>query len=118
MTRKLTSMLVVAFACLSSTSTWALDKEDGAYQIKEPADLVEFANIVNSGEANANALLTGDLDMTGQEWTPIGTGDHRYVGTFDGQYHMINNLKYSGSDNIGIFGAVDGGCVIKNLIAV
>ena len=117
MTRKLTSMLVVAFACLSSTSTWALDKEDGAYQIKEPADLVEFANIVNSGEANANALLIGDLDMTGQEWTPIGTGDHRYVGTFDGQYHMINNLQYSGSDNIGIFGVVDGGCVIKNLIA-
>ena len=118
MSLKLKSMLVVAIGWLSGTQAFALDKVDGAYQIANADQLVEFATIVNNGENDANGVLTADIDMTGVSWTPIGHTDSRYVGTFDGQYHTINHLKYeSPEERIGIFGVVNGGCVIKNLIS-
>ena len=118
MNKKFTSLLALALCCLTSTSALALEKNDqGAYQIGNAADLTAFAQIVNEGENNANAVLTADIDMTDVEWTPIGTDGSRYIGTFDGQYYTIDNLKIEGGEKIGIFGVVDGGCVIKNLIA-
>ena len=112
------SVLAVAIGWLSGTCAFALDQKDGIYQVATATDLVEFATIVNGGENGANAVLTADIDMTDVAWTPIGNSASRYVGTFDGQFHTINNLKYESSDErIGIFGVVDGGCVIKNLIA-
>ena len=117
MNKKLTSLLALALSCLSSTSAWAIEPVDGVYQIGTAAELIEFAGIVNGGTNDASAVLTADIDMSGQTWTPIGDNDHRYKGTFDGGYHVIDNLTIEGGDKIGIFGVVDGGCVIKNLIA-
>ena len=109
------TMLVVAMGWLSGLSAFAIEKVDGVYQIANAADLVAFADVVNGGENGANAALVADIDMTDVAWTPIGNGDHRFVGTFDGQFHKIDNLKYeSPEERIGIFGVVDGGCVIKN----
>lgn len=99
------------------SNLWALNKVGDVYQIGTAAELVEFAGIVNGGENGANAILTADIDMTGSSWTPIGTVDNRYVGTFDGQGFVIDNLNYDGGENAGIFGVVNGGAVIKNLIA-
>ena len=112
------SVLAVAIGWLSGTCAFALDQVDGIYQIASATDLVEFAAVVNGGENGANAVLTADIDMNGVAWTPIGNSDNRYKGTFDGQFHTIDNLKYeSAEERIGIFGVVDGGCVIKNFIA-
>ncbi len=112
------SVLAVAIGWLSGTCAFALDQVDGVYQIASATDLVEFAAVVNGGENGANAVLTADIDMNGVAWTPIGNSDNRYKGTFDGQFHTIDNLKYeSAEERIGIFGVVDGGCVIKNFIA-
>ena len=110
-------MLALVCTLAWGSSAWALDKKDGAYQIGTADDLTAFAAIVNGGENNANAVLTADIDMTGKTWTPIGNNDNRYVGTFDGQYHVIDNLVCTGTDKIGIFGVVNGGCVVKNLVA-
>jgi len=122
MNKKFTSLLALALCCLSGTSAWALEKNaDGVYQIGNADQLIEFAKIVNGTDAEAepaaNAELTADIDMKDKAWTPIGDNDHRYVGTFNGNYHVIDNLKIEGGDKIGIFGVVNGGCVIKNLIA-
>lgn len=115
---KLQSLLVVAIGWLTGTQAFALDKVDGVYQIANAADLVEFSAIVNGGEINANAVLTADIDMTDVAWTPIGNSANRYEGVFDGQFHTIDHLRYESSEErIGIFGVVNGGCVIKNLIA-
>ena len=111
------NLLLLAAITFGMGNLWALDQVDGVYQIANGDDLVEFAGIVNGGENGANAVLTADIDMTGKTWTPIGDNDHRYIGTFDGQFHVIDNLKYEGGEKIGIFGVVNGGCVIKNLIA-
>ena len=84
---------------------WALEKDAaGYYQIGTPADLIAFSDSVNSGQTNANARLTADIDMSGvANFTPIGryTDDgalaqrypnHDYRGIFDGQGHIIKNL--------------------------
>ena len=117
MKKNLRFLLALAIGWLTSTGVWALEKVEGVYQIGTADELIEFAGIVNGGENNANAVLTADIDMADKAWTPIGDNDHRYIGTFDGQYHMINNLKATGESKFGIFGVVNGGCVIKNLIA-
>ena len=117
MKQNLTFLFALAIAWLANTGAMALERVEGVYQIGTADQLIEFAAIVNGGENGANAILTADIDMTGKTWTPIGDNDHRYVGTFDGQYHKIDNLKIEGESKIGIFGVVNGGCVIKNLVA-
>ena len=117
MKRITTSLLCSVLFGLTSVSALAIEPVDGVYQIGNADDLVEFAEKVNSGENDAKAVLTADIDMSGKTWTPIGDDDHRFVGTFDGQYHMIDHLVFEGTDKVGIFGVVSGGCIIKNLTA-
>ena len=117
MKKNLRFLLALAIGWLTSTGAFALEQVEGVYQIGSADELIEFAGIVNGGENGANAVLTADIDMTDKSWTPIGDNDHRYIGTFDGQYHKIDNLKATGESKFGIFGVVNGGCVIKNLIA-
>ena len=45
-----------------SMSAWALEPVDGIYQIGSAADLNEFAELVNSGATEINAVLTADID--------------------------------------------------------
>ena len=109
---------MLALCCLTCTNVFALEKNtDGVYEIGTAAQLVEFANIVNGGETEANAVLTADIDFSNDDYVVIGNDQTRYKGTFDGQFHKIDNIMYIGSSDIGLFGVVDGGCVIKNLIA-
>lgn len=91
---------------------------DGTYLIASAQDFCEFATLVNAGNRNANALMTSDIDMTGQDFAPIGTSEANYSGTFDGGGHTIDNLtlSLSSTDGVGIFGYIDG-AHIKNLTA-
>ena len=85
---------------------------DGYYLIGTAADLVEFSALsnVDAGRA-ANVRLTADIDMSSVEnFTPIGkhidldlvqgfsVRDWDYRGTFDGQGHIISNLKIDCAD--------------------
>ena len=68
------------------------------------------------------AELTEDIDLSGEEWTPIGIGGdvywgiRSYSGTFDGKGHTIKNLTIdnSSAQYVGLFGYVYGG-TIRNL---
>ena len=85
--------------------------------------LITFANSVNdateSSKENARwARLTADIDMDGKTFLGIGRdGDKwtRYVGTFDGQGHVISNLDMT-SDNCSFVTFAGGGCTVKNLL--
>ena len=105
------------------------NNEDNLFYISSADDLVEFSRKVNQdGSTSLNAILLADIDMTGKSgWWPIGgtdasgsenNGDKAYKGTFDGNYHTIDNLVQDDNTNKnqGLFGVVNGGCVIKNLI--
>lgn len=100
-------------------------KED-PYQISNIDTLKEFAKTVNDGSQNGYAdtfiKLTSDIDLDGVKWTPIGNTDDMekgttmFNGTFDGDNHIISNLKYESDKyhcGVGLFGLSSG--EIKNL---
>ena len=91
---------------------YALVPVEGVYQIATANQLITFADLVNGGEATANAVLTADIDMTGYDWTPIGNADLMYSGTFDGQGYKITNFSYTATgNNNGLFGAINNATV-------
>ena len=93
------------------------------YQISTAAGLKWFRDKVNDAkteeETKICAVLTANIDLNNEPWTPIGnyttTNQIFYEGTFDGGGHTISNLNVT--DRFicaGLFGAVKGG-TIKNL---
>ena len=60
--------------------------------------------------------ITGDINMGGiSSWSPIGTYEHPFRGTFDGQCHLLKNLTVErASHNSGLFGVVNS-AKIKNI---
>ncbi len=97
------------------TQTPVEPNSDGVYEISTGAELAWFAAKVNDGTvANANAVLTNDIDLGNQEWTPIGSATS-YAGIFDGQNNTIDNLLITKNASIvGTFGTIEGG-TIQNL---
>ena len=112
------------------------------YKIRDYAQLVEFADIVNgtngktqnqnawavltadiTNEANGNLLnADGSLNDSGNEkqvWTPIGNNSSGYTGTFDGQGHTISGLYFKSSGtgilSAGLFGNISRNGTIKNV---
>lgn len=54
-----------------------------------------------------NYILQVDIDLDSHKFTPIGSKKYPFTGTFDGNGHIISNLKIdSDSDNVGLFGYV------------
>lgn len=96
--------MVLALTCVS-TAAWALEKDGDVYQIGSAADLKAFAQLVNNGENEANAVLTADIvadadqPMIGDDGNrgtnPAGTMP--YKGSFDGQNHTIT-LNWTGDN--------------------
>ena len=102
-----------------------LDEDnDNIYEIERPSEFAWLAAAVN-GTLETRAVeadnfsgktfvLTRDIDLGGNEWTPIGSSNHIFKGTFDGQGHTIANLLITGNNsNVGLFGVTHDG-EIKN----
>jgi hypothetical protein len=86
------------------------------------------------GNLGGHYLLMNGLDATtagyvelassaasqGKGWQPIGTSDHPFEGTFDGQGHEIRDVFVNRPDEspVGLFGAVDAGGGIQNVKVV
>ncbi len=98
---------------------------DGVFQIGTAAQLRWFSAYVNAGNNSANAVVTADIDLENVPINPIGrfgdrmSGNVQYRSTFDGQGHIIKNLKINTGGNweTGLFGrlAWSSGAVVKNL---
>ncbi|MBQ0046612.1 MAG: hypothetical protein KBT33_03755 [Prevotellaceae bacterium] len=94
----------------------------GFTYISSADDLKNFAKRVNEGKDDAQfacAVLISDIDLKGEEWTPIGNDKHRFRGLFDGQGHTISGLNCSVDDvqeGAGLFGVVDALTSIENVI--
>lgn len=89
---------------------------DGVYQIGTGAELAWFAAQVNGGSYAINGALTGDIDLAGYNWTPIGgtTASTAFKGSFNGNNHTVKNMGiyYSATTTSapykGLFGYVNG----------
>ena len=87
------------------------EKEDNIYQISTGAELAWFADHVNSGADDQDAILLNDIHLGGYDWTPIGNNKTVFKGNFDGQNHSVIGLYI---DNIsgarqGLFGYLANG---------
>ena len=113
MKRNLLSAALLAAGLFMGGHAFALEQDEaGVYQIGTAQDLVDFATLVNDAtddvdNTEACAVLTADIDLTDVTWTPIGNGDRRYKGTFDGQFHSIKNMTLTPTvKEQGLFGVV------------
>ncbi len=86
--------------------------------IKSGKLLAALAEAVNDGNnyEGYTIKLTKNIDLNGNEWTPIGTKgtSNVFKGTFDGDGRTIKNLKISSGDCVAFFGAVEN-ATVKNL---
>lgn len=92
---------------------------EGCYQVADAFQLFWFAGLVNGTLENveqdtaASAVLTADIDLSGETWTPIGSGSTPYTGTFDGQGYTISGMTIENAESYsGLFGNVTG--TVKN----
>jgi len=93
-------------------------RADSPYQIAGAADLMAFAEMVNGGKSGICAELTANIDLTGEDWVPIGVKGASYSGTFDGKYFTVTlDITADGSyeyEYIGLFGYLEN-AAIRNL---
>ena len=108
------------------------------FQISNREELYWFAGLVNGTlegvekDASANAKLMNDITVnegvldeyknlvSGKDfipWTPIGTSDVPYTGTFDGQGYTISGLYFNDSSakDVGLFGCIGANGKISNV---
>lgn len=87
------------------------------YQIGSGAELAWLADKVNNASSGTKfyVVLTDDIDLGNQPWTPIGRDFHEFSGAFDGNGHVVEGLKVSNVADAGLFGAAKG-AAIKNLV--
>ena len=113
---------------LSSVSsvTQATGFIESEYKVASVEDLVKLAELTNAGvdTSGKTFYLANDLDigayceahMADGGWTPIGYSTSTFKGIFDGNGHVIKNLKIDRetSDYQGLFGNTEAG-EIKNI---
>ena len=90
-------------------------ESDGSYTVTSADGLMNIAKLVNGGKTDINITLDTDIDLTGKDWTPIGTSN-RYSGTFDGG-HTITGLTFTTNDvYAGLFGHLNSAGTVKNVV--
>ncbi|MGN0585377.1 MAG: GLUG motif-containing protein [Ruminococcus sp.] len=100
----------------------------GYYEIANAGNLYWFAQQVNIGNTEINAVLTKDITVNSNllssleydaegnvtngenftSWTPIGNGSNKYNGTFEGQGFTVSGLYFNdeSKDFVGLFGYI------------
>ena len=93
-------------------------EDDGSYTVTSADGLMNIAKLVNGGKTDINITLDTDIDLTGKDWTPIGTSySNKYTGTFDGGGHTIKGLTVTTNDgNVGLFGYLNRAGTVKNVV--
>ena len=76
-------------AAIAGTQPSGSGTAGDSYQITSAAELIWLRNAVNAGKTNTCAELQQDVEYMDEVWTPIGTSEHPYTGTFNGNGHTI-----------------------------
>ena len=94
------------------------DSNTNTYTVYNADGLMNVAELVNGGKSDINITLDTDIDLTGKDWTPIGTDyDNSYKGTFDGGGHTITGLTFTTNDEYaGLFGWLNRAGTVKNVV--
>lgn len=76
-------------AAIDGTQPGGSGTAEDPYRITGAAELIWLRDAVNAGEVNTCAELQQDVEYVDEVWTPIGTSEHPYTGTFNGNGHTI-----------------------------
>ena len=66
------------------------------YAIGDLEDLIQLRTLINGGQDGTGStfVMCADIDLSSiNNWTRIGTSSNKFQGTFDGNGHIISNLK-------------------------
>lgn len=101
-----------------ATARGYIIEDDGSYTVYNADGLMNIAELVNGGKTDINITLDKNIDLTGKDWTPIGTDyDNSYKGTFDGGGHTITGLTFTTNDEFaGLFGWLNRAGTVKNVV--
>ncbi len=92
------------------------------YEISNANGLRYFGKSVNAGTQyqNATVLLAADIDLAGENWTPMNMPAGVAPAVIDGQNHTIRNMTVEGDEignrNCGFIGSTTATMEIRNLI--
>ena len=94
------------------------DSNTKTYTVYNANGLMNVAELVNGGKTDINITLDKNIDLTGKDWTPIGTSfSNKYTGTFDGGGHTIKGLTVTTNDQfVGLFGSIGYAGTVKNVM--
>ena len=94
------------------------DSNTNTYTVYNADGLMNVAELVNGGKTDINITLDKNIDLTGKDWTPIGTSSRNpYTGTFDGGGHSITRLTVTTNDeHAGLFGCLGKAGTVKNVV--
>ena len=94
------------------------DSNTKTYTVYNANGLMNIAELVNGGKTDINITLDTNIDLTGKDWTPIGTSfRNSYTGTFDGGGHTIKGLTVTTYDQfVGLFGSLGEAGTVKNVV--
>ena len=100
-----------------ATEAYSYDSNTKTITIYSGEGLKVAADVANSGDTDINIILDNDIDLSGIDWTPIGTESRPYTGNFDGGGHTITGLKIdkSGTDYVGLIGCLGSGGKVQNV---
>ena len=94
---------------------------DGIYHIYNANGLQAWAQeiIADANVLNEDVILEKDIDLTGVEWTPVGSDKNTgtgYAGDFNGNGKFIYNLVVeSDASNVGFFGGLAAGGTVHDV---
>ena len=103
-----------------ATTTWfSQDTTANSFTITNAAALAGLAKLVNEGNnfSGKTIMLGNDINLNSKEWTPIGTDDNPFSGTFDGSGYTLCALTINrpNDDYVGLFGYTTSTSKISNL---
>ena len=100
-----------------ATEAYSYDSNTKTITIYSGEGLKVAADVANSGDTDINIILNNDIDLSGIDWTPIGTESRPYTGNFDGGGHTITGLKIdkSGTDYVGLIGCLGSEGKVQNV---
>ena len=107
-----------------AVETNAAGEEETTYFVSEDEGLWAIADMINGVTRSAtpewNIVLSSNVDLQNKQWTPIGTSENPFTGTFNSNGYTIKNLSIveteakEGKAYIGFFGYAEN-ATIKNV---
>ena len=113
MKKVLATILALVMALGLTATAWAEQPTPAVAKMGETT-YNDLHTALEAAKSGGTVELLGEVNLTG-DWTPVGTSNEPFKGTFDGNGHKITGLKITSGSYIGLFGYVGEGAVIRNV---